>query len=203
MKIGIIGTGNIGSNLARLFVNAGHQVILSWSRTPEKLIQLSIELGNHEKAKAASVLEAVQDVDITILSIRFAIMNDVKKQMGNLDGKIIIDTNNPYDVKLPKGFSAASEVQRRLPGIRLVKAFNSLHYSLLVTNSFSQPETIIPVCADDEEAKDIVKAVIRDIGFQPYDLGGLNNVLLQEPDGPFYNKALTSQQAEEIYAGIR
>jgi 8-hydroxy-5-deazaflavin:NADPH oxidoreductase len=202
MKIGIIGTGNIGSNLARLFVKAGHQVILSWSRSPEKLIQLSIELGNRQQAKAASVEEAVQDVDITILSIRFGFMDEVKKQMGNLNGKIIVDTNNPYDIKLPKGVSAASEVQRRLPGVRLVKAFNTLYYTLLLENSFGKPLTVIPICSDDEGAKRILESVIDSIGFAPFDLGGMNNVLLQEPDGPFYNKVLTLEEAKKIRTSI-
>ncbi|HTL09677.1 MAG TPA: NAD(P)-binding domain-containing protein, partial [Chitinophagaceae bacterium] len=128
MKIGIIGTGKIGSNLARLFVAAGHEVILSWSRSPEKLILLSLELGNHHHAKAASVAEAVQDTDLCILSIHFAILDDVKKQMGDVEGKIIVDPNNRNDIRLPDGVSAASELQRRLPGIRLVKAFSTLHY---------------------------------------------------------------------------
>lgn len=202
MKIGIIGTGNIGGNLARLFVKAGHEVILSWSRSPEKLINLSIELGNHHHAKAASVSEAVQEVDFTILSIRFAIMDEVKKQMGPLSGKIIVDTNNPYDIKLPAGVSAASEVQKRLPGIRLVKAFNSLHYTLLISNSFNNPLTINPISGDDEEAKEVVKKVITEIGFEPFDLGGLNNVLLQEPGGPFYNKALTLMQSKAIWDNL-
>ncbi len=202
MKIGIIGTGNIGSNLARLFVKAGHQVILSWSRSPEKLIQLSIELGNHHNAKAASVFEAVQDVDITILSIRFAIMDEVKKQMGDFTGKIIVDTNNPYDIKLPNGRSAASEVQRRLPGIKLVKAFNSLYYELLLAKSFSDPLTIIPVSSDDDDAKELIMQLIKESGFASFDLGGLDNVLLQEPDGPFYNKALSVDQAKNIWNSL-
>jgi 8-hydroxy-5-deazaflavin:NADPH oxidoreductase len=198
MKIGIIGTGNIGGNLARLFVKADHEVILSWSRSPEKLIRLSVELGNHQQAIAASVEEAVQEVDITILSIRFGIMDEVKKQMGNLNGKIIVDTNNPYDIKLPKGVSAASEVQRRLPGVRLVKAFNTMYYTLLLSNSFASPRTVLPVCSDDKEAKEIVKNLITEIGFAPFDLGSLDNVLLQEPDGPFYNKILTLEDAEKM-----
>ncbi|MBC7887291.1 MAG: NAD(P)-binding domain-containing protein [Ferruginibacter sp.] len=202
MKIGIIGTGNIGTNLARLFVKAGHEVILSWSRSPQKLIELSIELGNHQKAKAASVLEAVQDVDISILSVRFAIMDEVKAQMGNLEGKIIVDTNNPYDVKLQKGFSAAAEVKRRFPGIKLVKAFNTLYYALLLSESFANPPVIIPVSSDEEDAKDIVVKLIRDIGFVPFDIGGLENVLLQEPGGPFFNKLLTADQAKELSNGL-
>ena len=198
MKIGIIGTGKIGGNLARLFVKAGHEVILSWSRSPEKLIQLSVELGNHHHAKAASVMEAVQDVDITILSIRFAIMDEVIKQMGNTKGKIIVDTNNPYDIKLPKGMSAAAEVQRRLPEAKIIKAFNSLYYDLLLSKTFSTPLTVMPVSGDDGAAKKIVIGLIKECGFEPFDLGGIENVLLQEPDGPFYNKVLSLKDAKKI-----
>ncbi|MBC7935577.1 MAG: NAD(P)-binding domain-containing protein [Rhizobacter sp.] len=198
MKIGIIGTGNIGSNLARLFVAAGHEVVLSWSRSPEKLVRLSIELGNHKRAKAASVLEATQDVDISILSIRFMIMDEIKKQMGDVTGKIIVDTNNPYDIKLPTGVSAAAEVCRRLKGIRIVKAFNSLRHTSLLTCSHTDPLTISPLCSDDDNAKELVKTVITSIGYDPFDLGGLENVFLQEPGGPFYNIELSRQRAEKL-----
>ncbi len=198
MKVGIIGTGKIGSNLARLLVAAGHEVILSWSRTPEKLIQLSVELGNHKKAKAASVMEASQDVDISILSVRFSIMNEVKKQMGDINNKIFIDTNNPYDVKLPPGVSAAAEVVNRFPGIRLVKAFNTLQYDLLLSKSFTTPLTIMPLSSNDDVAKQLVCTLIKSVGYEPFDLGSLANVLLQEPNGPFFNKALTLPVAEHM-----
>jgi len=202
MKIGIVGTGNIGSNLARLFVKAGHQVILSWSRSPEKLIRLSLELGNRQIAKAASVFEAFQDVEITVLAARFVIMDEIKKQAGNVSNKIIIDTNNPYDIKLPKGVNAAQEVQRRFSGAKIVKAYNSLYFESLITNSFSEPLTIMPFCSDDNDAKNVVRQLITDTGFQPFDLGGLENVHLQEPNGAFYNKALTLKEAQSIYNNL-
>lgn len=202
MKIGIIGTGNIGSNLAKLFVKAGHDVVLSWSRTPEKLVQLSIELGNGSRAKAVSVLEATQDVDLSVLSIRFSIMDSIIKQMGDVKGKVIVDTNNQYDIKLPDGMSGAAEVQKRLPGIRLVKSFNSIFYQSLLTHSFSKPATVMPLCSDDEEAKKLVSTLILDSGFIPFDVGGLNQVKLQEIDGPYYNKILTLSQAEIIRGSL-
>ncbi len=118
MKIGIIGIGNIGSNLARLIVKAGYEVIITYSRSPEKLMVLQKELGN--KATVGTIHDAVHKVDFTILSIRYAIMNEVRNEMGNIEGKIIVDTNNPYDIKLEKGVTAASETLKRLPGIRLV-----------------------------------------------------------------------------------
>lgn len=196
MKIGIIGIGNIGSNLARLIVKAGHEVIITYSRSPEKLIALQKELGS--KATVGSINDAVHKVDLTILSIRYSIMNEVGNEMGIIEGKIIVDTNNPYDIKLEKGATAASETLKRLPGVRLVKAFNTLYFSLLQKNSFAKPLTINPVCGDDEQAKEMVKQLIRDIGFEPFDLGGLKNVALQEPDGVFYNKAFTLEEANKM-----
>lgn len=200
MKIGIIGTGNIGSNLARLFVKAGHEVIISYSRSPDKLQALQKELGS--KAKVGTVAEAVKYSSFTVLSIRFSVLDEVKSLMNGFSDKIVIDTNNPYDIKLSQGVSAASEVLRRLPGIRLVKAFNSLYYTLLLSNSFSDPLTVIPVSSDDKEAKELVMLLIKETGFQPFDLGGLDKVLLQEPDGPFYNKALTLTEAKRIQKGL-
>lgn len=200
MKIGIIGTGNIGSNLAKLIAKAGHEVIISYSRDKNKLKTLALELG--EKVKVGTVEEAVQNTNITILSIKLAIMDEVKTMMNHFGDKIIVDTNNPYDIVLPKGVSAAEEVRRTLPNIRLVKAFNSLYFELLLKNSFVKPLTVLPVCSDDKEAKELVMMLIRDIGFAPLDIGGLNNVHLQELNGPLYNKVLTLAEAEDTLKNI-
>ena len=197
MKIGIIGTGNIGGTLARLIAKAGHEVVISYSRDENKLQALAKELGS--KVKMGTVEEAVQDTNITILSIKLALIEEVRERMNHFAHKIIIDTNNPFGVTLPKGVSAAEEVLRQLPGIRLVKAFNTLYYETLLNDSFSNPLTIMPVSSDDREAKGIAMMLIKDIGYQPFDLGGLANVHWQEPNGPFYSKTLDLEEATAIF----
>ncbi len=201
MRIGIIGTGKIGSNLARLFAKAGHEVIISYSRSEEKLNALANELGKN--AKIGTISQAVQDTNVTILSIRFSVFDEVIKLMGNVSDKIIIDTNNPYDISLPKNISAAEEVLRRLPKVRLVKAFNTLYYELLLSKSFSNPLTIMPVSSNDDEAKQVVIMLIKTIGFEAFDLGKLDKVLLQEPGGPFYNVTLSYLEAEAIRNSLK
>ncbi len=196
MRIGIVGSGLIGSNLARLLVGAGHEVWLSFSRSAGKLTQLARVLG--AKARVSSPAEAVATSQLTVLSVHFGALDEAIGQMGDVAGKIIIDTSNPVDIDLPPGMTGAGEVLRRLPGIRLVKAFNTLRYDLLVSQSQRQPITVIPFAGDDPEANALVKGLIEEVGFQPLDVGGLPAVALLEPGGPFFNRVLTLPQAQAL-----
>ena len=198
MKIGIVGVGNIGGAVAKIFAKAGHSIILSWSRNPEKLQQLAAELSQYQSVEVGTPAEAVQKADVVVLSAKFAIMDDMRNQMGDVTGKIIIDTNNQYDIVLPDGKSAAQEVQERFEGATIVKAFNTLYFEFLLSKGFASPRFIIPISADDEAAKAIVSKLIEEVGFDVYDLGGLENVFAQEVTGPLYNKLLTREQADTL-----
>ncbi|WP_046246343.1 NADPH-dependent F420 reductase [Hymenobacter terrenus] len=196
-KIGIVGAGLIGGNLARLFTQAGHQVLLSFSRAPQKLRTLTQELGSN--AQAGTPAEAAAFGDIIVLSVHFAALDAALAQTGNLQGKILIDTNNPFDITLPPGVSGAQEIARRLPGAHIVKAFNTQGYTVLLEKSFATPRLVMPLAGDDA-AKDVVASLIVAAGFEPFDLGNLAEAHLQEPNGPFYNKALDRAHAQTLLA---
>ncbi|GAB3220866.1 NADPH-dependent F420 reductase [Spirosoma arcticum] len=197
MTIGIIGTGLIGSNLARLLAKAGHQVRISFSRSPEKLGALAQELAAYSVA-VTNPAEAVANSEVVILSIPFTALDTALAQMGDVANKILIDTNNPFGIKLSPGVNFGQEIARRLPGVRLVKAFNSLKYDLLIQLSFQEPLTVLPVSGNDQAANELVAQLIRETGFEPLDLGTLESTGLQEPGGPFFSKVMTLPVAQSI-----
>lgn len=196
MNIGIVGTGLIGGNLARLFTQAGHSVLLSFSRSPSNLAGLAAQIGAN--AHVGTPAEAVQFGEVVVLSAHFAAMDIAIAQMENVKGKIVIDTSNAFDILLPPGISAAKEVLRRLPGVRLVKAFNTLMYSDLLDKSYHQPLYAMPYSGDDEAANKTVAGLITSIGYAPIYTGDLSHVALQEMGGPLYGKPLAADEAQFI-----
>ena len=128
--LGIIGAGNIGSQVARLALSHGAEVVISNSRGPETLVSLVEELGDH--ARAATSTEAAQDAEIAVVTIPVRAIADVPVEP--LAGKIVLDTNNYYpqrDGQIPElddQSSTSSELlQRHLPTSKVVKAFNHIY----------------------------------------------------------------------------
>ena len=208
MKIGIIGAGNIGSNAARLFVNAGHEVAISNSRGPETLDDLVEELGDN--ATASTVQNAIDFGDIVFVSIPLGKFTELPT--NGWDGKIVIDSNNYYPDRdgriaaLDAGESTSSELlQNHLPGARIVKGFNTIWFEHLRTKG----DTSLPlhdrraifIAGDDSQAKEVVAKLIEEIGFAAVDSGFLHEGGKgQQPDSPIYNKELTGSEAARALA---
>jgi hypothetical protein len=208
MKIGILGSGKIGAVAAQLFVAAGHEVALANSRGPESLRGLVQELG--PRAHAMTVTEAAQFGDVVLLAVPWH-LEEALPPAGVLRNKIVMDAMNPYDPA--GGFfdlagSTSSEiVLQRMPGARLVKAFNTIYYEHLATRGRKdlplQDRHAIYIAGDDPEAKEVVAGLVRDIGFAPVDTGGLREGgRMQEPDSPIYNETYTSREAHKILAAL-
>lgn len=202
MKIGIIGSGNIGSTLARLFVEAGNDVAISNSRGPETLAELVAKLGAH--AHAATPQEAATFGDVVIEAIPFGRYMDLPAQQ--LAGKILITASNYYpqrDGTIELGGQAQSEfLSDYLGGGRVVKAFNTIWYQHLQHQGDSakplEQRRVIPISGDDPDAKETVAQLVTSIGFAPLDMGSLHDSTRQEPDSPIYNKDLTLAEAQEL-----
>lgn len=206
MKIGIIGAGNIGSAVARLFVNSGHHVAIANSRGPETLDPLIQELGDN--ATAASVDDAIAFGEIIFISIPFGKINELP--VNGFDGKIVIDSNNYYpdrDGKFPElddDSSTSSEMlERHLGGARLVKAFNTIWSEHLKTQGNKElpleNRRAIFIAGDDTEAKAVVAKLIEDIGFAAVDTGFLaDGGRSQQPGMPIYNQELTPAAAAAV-----
>lgn len=185
MNIGIIGSGNVGSGLGKLWVKKGHKVVFSFSRDPEKLKALA---GADQNASAGSPAEAVQQSEVILLSVRWETVEEALKAAGPLRGKILIDCTNPLNPDL-KGLavghttSAAEEIARMAPGAMVVKAFNTVFAEIYHSDSrlFGSRMPTMFYCGDDGDAKTTVVKLIREIGFEPMDAGPLKSARYLEP----------------------
>jgi predicted dinucleotide-binding enzyme len=208
MKIGILGAGNIGAIAARLFVDAGHEVALSNSRGPESLRELVAQLG--PQAQAATIAEASKFGNVVLLAVPWR-SPEALPHPELLRNKIVIDAMNPY--RPDGGFydlegSTSSEiVLKRIPGSRLVKAFNTIYYVHLADRGRKDlpldDRHTIYVAGDDTEAKQVVSRLIEEIGFAPVDTGSLREGgRMQEPDSPIYNQTYNAREAREFLASL-
>ncbi len=184
MKIGIIGSGNMGSGLGKIWAAKGHDIIFSYSRSREKLNTLAAALPN---AKAGTPAEAAQ-ADVILLAVRWSDVPDAIKQAGTLAGKIVIDCTNPLKpdlsgLELGYTSSAAEEISRMAPGSRVVKAFNTAFAQVYEERSrlFGSRRASMLYCGDDAEAKSVAAKLITDVGFDPLDCGPLTAARLLEP----------------------
>jgi predicted dinucleotide-binding enzyme len=202
MNIGILGSGNIGGTAARLLAKAGHQVRIANSRGPATLDSLVAEIGDN--VRAATPEDAVAFGDVVLLAVPWSHAEDAIPDAGPYDDKIVIDAMNPYtaDFELEDlGDRTSSEITKTLvPGARLVKAFNTIHFRRLATEG-KKPgaagRLVIFLAGDDAEAKRVVAGLIDEIGFDPIDTGSLAaGGRAQQPGSPIYNVALTRDEAE-------
>ncbi len=190
--VGLIGSGRIGSTVARLSVAAGHEVVLSNSRGPETLRDLAGELG--PRARAGTSEEAAASGDIVVVSIPLKAYTSVPA--GPLAGKTVIDTNNYYPdrdgqiAELDSGSVTSSELlQRHLPAAAVVKAFNNIffkHLQSLARPSGAADRSFLPIAGDDQAAKSAVTAFLDSIGYGAIDAGTLAEGWRQQPGQPVY-----------------
>ena len=203
-KIGIIGAGMIGATAARLFVDAGHDIAISNSRGPASLAAIVKELG--PTAQAMTVADAARWADIVLLAVPWR-SPEALPPADAVDGKIVIDAMNPYAKDgsvMDLGASTSSEeTQKRLPGARLVKAFNTIWFKHLASrgrkDAAIDERHAIFVAGDEASAKDAVKKLIEEVGFGPVDTGSLaEGGRRQQPNTPLYNKTLTVREARAL-----
>jgi 8-hydroxy-5-deazaflavin:NADPH oxidoreductase len=178
--IGLIGSGNIGSTVARLAVEAGHDVVLSNSRGPETLTDLVKQLG--PRARAATAAEAAAAGDIVVVTVPLKAYREVPVEP--LRGKVVIDTNNYYPdrdghiAELDDESTTTSELlQEHLHESRVVKAFNNIYVSHLgsLQRPSGHPErSVLAIAGDDATAKQLVTEFLDSIGYDAYDVGPLS-----------------------------
>ena len=199
MKIGIIGAGHIGATLARHFAKAGHEVGISNSRGPHTLAGLVKSMG--PKTCAMTSHEAAWFGEVVILAAPWR-KTEALPLPKLVEGKIVVDAMNPYSAEgevIPSGESTSSEeVARHLPGARVVKAFNTMYYHTLATETRDSAinRLVIFLAGDDAAAKKTVARLVEQIGFAPLDTGPLHTGgRMQEPDSPLYNRPFTLEEA--------
>ncbi|MFD0313930.1 NADPH-dependent F420 reductase [Streptomyces flavalbus] len=203
MRIGIVGSGEIGGSMARLLTAAGHDVTLANRRGPAALTALVTELGEH--ARAGTVAEACAFADpLVVLATPFGAYPSLPP--AALAGKVVVDTTNYMPLRdglhpeLESGRTTSSElIAAHLPDARVVKAVNTLNYKyLLDLNRPGAPRddrTALFVAGDHPEANALVVRLLDDLGFAPVETGTLAaGGRLQEPGTPVFNRPLRPAQ---------
>ncbi|MGH8563558.1 MAG: NADPH-dependent F420 reductase [Gammaproteobacteria bacterium] len=187
MTVAIIDTGKMGSGLARLLASKGIDVAIG-HKDPTKAAALAEEIGS--RAQAGGTEAAAKLADIVILAVPYSRVADALKGAGDLTGKIVIDISNPItsDFKaLTVGHttSAAEEIQKLVPGAKVVKAWNTIFAELLPPEAHEGRAAPVQVfiAGDDEGAKNKVSDLVKATGFEPVESGALSNCRYLEPVG--------------------
>jgi predicted dinucleotide-binding enzyme len=190
MKIGIIGSGNIGTAVGKKVVEAGHEVIISNSRGPETLAEKITEIGLH--TTAGTVLEASKQ-EVVVIAVPHLKISEAVKGLPNWKNRIVIDATNHQFPEQKIGDSepltSSEMVSKLLPGARVIKAFSSL-YAQYIDGEVNGGKRVLFYCGDDLEAKSIVKGLFDQMGFYPVDLGSLafGGKMMQYVGGPLSGK---------------
>lgn len=206
MKIGIIGAGQIGGTLARLFTKAEHQVAIANSRGPASLTALAAETG----VLPVSVENAVRDRDVVVVSIPLKEIPHLPRGLfeGVPDSLVVIDTSNYYPKQrdgrigpIERGMTESRWVEQQLKH-PVVKAFNSIYARSLATQgvpSGTPGRIALPIAGDNQVAKTVVLGLVNQIGFDGIDAGGLGDSWRQQPGTPAY---CTDLDAEDLLRAL-
>ena len=204
-KIGIIGSGNVGSALGAVWVKAGHEVMFS-SRHIEHDQSLAADLG--AGARAGTPREAAAFGDVLLVAVPYGALPDVGKDLADLiEGKVVIDACNPFpnrdgaiaDWAREKGAGLASA--ELLPGARIVRAFNAVGAARMAAVHEEPGKVGMPIAGDDAEAITVASSLIRDIGFEPVLVGGLTMGKYLMPGTPLGGEH-SADEIRQIAAGL-
>jgi predicted dinucleotide-binding enzyme len=207
--IGLIGAGNIGSQVARLAVAHGHDVVLSNSRGPGSLTELVAELG--PRARAGTVVDAARAGDIVVVAI--PLKNYQTVPVEPLAGKIVVDTSNYYpqrDGHIPEldneSTTTAELLQAHLPASKVVKAFNHIYAAQLTTDgrpAGAKDRRALAIAGDDAAAKAAVTRLLDQFGFDTVDAGPLKEGWRIQRDTPGYGPRRTAEELRRDLAAAR
>jgi predicted dinucleotide-binding enzyme len=202
MKIGVIGSGRIGSTIGGLWVKAGHEVMFS-DRDPEQ-VKRAIE-GLGPRARAGSVPEAAAFGDAVLIAVPYMALPAIQQQVGaQLNGKVVIDPNNPVPSRdgdmavsaREKGAGVSSAAL--LPGARIVRSFNAWGYATMAREANrAAPRMALPVAADDAAALKLGLQLVSDAGFDPVNAGSLASSKAFDLGSPVSGRILTAAELRQ------
>ena len=191
LRIGTIGAGRIGGTVGGLWVRAGHPVMFS-AKNAQEAQDLAARLG--PPARAGSVAEAIAFGDVVFLAVPYGAMPEIGRDHGAaLKGKIVLDCGNAVaardgaiaDEAEREGIGFTS--QKYLPGARLVRAFNTIGYTIIASEAGrADPKLPIPIAGDDAEAVQVAAELVREAGFEPVIAGGLAEARRFQRGAPGY-----------------
>jgi predicted dinucleotide-binding enzyme len=187
VRIGILGSGLMGSKLGTLFARAGHDVVFSYARSEQKLKRLAREAQG--KARAGTPSEAGRDADALLLAVHWSRVDDVLTQAGDLSGKVIVTCSLPMNANstglvVAHTSSGAEELAKKIRRAKVVSAFGTVPSEVFfgvfdARRKANRPNMVY--CGDDAGAKDVASTLIRDVGFEPLDAGPLRIARYMEP----------------------
>ena len=207
MKLGVIGSGRVGGTVGELWINAGHEVMFS-SLDLEHDKALAARLG--AGARAGTNGEAGAFGEVLFIAVPYAALPQVGRDLGEaLNGKVVLDACNPIpgrdgDMAIEaraKGTGVASP--QFLPGARLVRAFNCVGYTSIKSEAHRAGERLgIPLAGDDPAALRVAVRLVRDAGFEPVVVGGLDRAKDFDAGTPIFGKPMTAAEVRRTL-GIR
>lgn len=187
MKVGIIGSGDVGRRLGDSFVDLGHSVKIG-TRDPAKLAEWASKHGMH--ASAVSFAEAAKFGDIIVIATLWTGTKSALEMAGpeNIAGKVVIDVTNPLDystmpptLSIGHTDSSGETIQRLLPKSKVVKAFNIVGNPHMYKPNFSEGRPTMFICGNDDSAKKMVTDILTAFGWESIDIGGIEGSRLLEP----------------------
>jgi hypothetical protein len=195
MRIAIIGTGNVGSAIARGLKGKGHRVTLG-ARDPhaDEVAALAAETG----AAAVQPASAAATAEVVILALPWSVAEAAVKELGDLSGKIVIDCMNPLGVMngalgltIGHTSSGGEIVQGWLPGTHVVKTLNQVGAEIMARNDHLAHRPVMFMAGNSDGAKAQVATLLTDLGFEALDAGDLTKARILEPFGMVWiNQAL-------------
>jgi predicted dinucleotide-binding enzyme len=198
MKIGVVGSGRIGGAVGTLWARAGHQVMFS-SRHPETLDSLIDHAGS--SASSGSVVGAARFGDVVFISVPFKALRALGQSLAPmLRGKVVLETGNPYPDRdgdiaravIASGRGTGPFVAEWFPGARIVRAFNTIWDKTLIKEAHRPaPRVGIPLASDDHAALEVAAGLVRDAGFDPVIVGGLDRAKEFDIGTPVANTAMS------------
>jgi NADPH-dependent F420 reductase len=171
VRIAVIGTGKMGRGFAQALAPT-HDVVVG-SRDPDRAAATASKTG---AAGSATYADAAANADVVILTVPWQAMDEALGQLGDLPGTVVIDVSYPYSKRereALKGRSTAEVIQEQAPSARVFKGWNHVHARHLTDPEVDGIAASVLIAGDDPDAKDIVFAIARDMGFHPVDAGPL------------------------------
>jgi predicted dinucleotide-binding enzyme len=199
LRIGIIGAGNIGGTVGRLIADAGHEVLLS-SRHPEQLGERARNIGG----QCGPMIQAATWADMLLLAIPFGGTEDLDMAVKDaMMGKVVIDAGNPFEHRdgsaardvTKAGTGSGTWTQKRLYGVKVVKALNTVNWQVLAAQAHREGERVgIPLASDHAEALEVAARLIREIGFDSVVVGNMATSARFDPGNPVWNSGMTAAE---------
>jgi NADPH-dependent F420 reductase len=185
MKIGILGSGNVGGTLGSRWAQLGHEVTFG-SRNPGSPQMKELVAKAGKTARAATAAQAAAGAEVVLLASPWPATKDILDSAGDLSGKIVLDAVNPLlpdlsGLEVGTTTSAAEYIAAWAPGALVVKAFNTIGYPVMADPKIGGDAAVMFYCGDDANAKSVAAKLATELGFSAVDAGGLTQARLLEP----------------------